>query len=79
MLLITLIGLTFVLVSLLAYLAIATRYRRTMLDMQTRLRSTLAKYESAQSRVADLQVDVTRLRNTVVQRDAELAELRGRM
>lgn len=72
------IAVLFVLVSVIAFYAMSRRYRSNLQDMQSRLDTISGKYEMARNLIAKQTTDVYRLRNTVVQRDAELSEQRNR-
>jgi hypothetical protein len=66
----------FVLLTVVAFSVINSKYRATLVELRKRADANQAKYEIVQTNMDKLYADLYRARATIVLQDAELAELR---
>lgn len=64
------------LVTAAAFIAVNTNYRRALFTLRRETESAQSKYELIRDTLDDTRREMMRLRTTVVQRDAEIAELK---
>lgn len=65
-------------VSVAVMYALNRRYRTTLFELRQTAEANKAKYELLQLNMDEMNVELNRLRTTIVQRDAEIAQLKNK-